>query len=166
MGQTRSRVPKVSLNVTAEDLICPEFCDTLMWDLDAQNLAPQRISLEILEAVLYDNTATAVQSACNRLVANGFTLALDDFGTGHESVSSLVDLPIALVKIDRAFTASVAAEARKRILVSAMIDMAINLGIAVLAEGMASDADDETRQAMGCCSKPFISIAQCGEMRL
>lgn len=143
-------VPKMSLNVTVQDLVRPEFAYELMWDVDARKIAPQRLMLEIVEAVLYDENADEIRAACERLTALGFSLALDDFGTGHASALSLVNLPIAQVKIDRAFAADVAGDARKQVLASAMIDMATNLGVNVLAEGVNSALDVKTLQGMGC----------------
>ncbi|WP_316648288.1 putative bifunctional diguanylate cyclase/phosphodiesterase [Ovoidimarina sediminis] len=143
-------VPKLSLNVTSEDLLNPDFSDALLWDLDARDIEPQRLVLEMVESVIFDENGTEIAEACERLVGRGATLALDDFGTGHASVLSLANLPIALVKIVRAFAAGVAEDARKRFLASSMIEMATNLGVGVLAEGVDSDEDVKTFQDMGC----------------
>ncbi|MCG6882188.1 MAG: EAL domain-containing protein [Silicimonas sp.] len=143
-------VPKLSLNVTSEDLLNPDFSDSLLWDLDGRDIEPRRLVLEMVESVLFDENGTEIAETCERLVGKGATLALDDFGTGHASVLSLANLPIALVKIDRAFAAGVAEDARKRFLASSMIEMATNLGVGVMAEGVASDEDVETFQNMGC----------------
>ncbi|MEM9341628.1 MAG: EAL domain-containing protein [Pseudomonadota bacterium] len=143
-------VPKVSLNVTMKDLQDPEFRDVLEWDVLSRDLTPQRVVLEIVESVLYDESATGIHNACDSLVQRGFTLALDDFGTGHASILSLVELPMSLVKIDRAFIAGIASNERKRTLARSMIDIALTLGLEVLAEGADDARDVETLQTMGC----------------
>jgi len=80
----------------------------------------------------------------------GFALALDDFGAGQASVLSLVNLPISLVKIDRAFTAGVASDAKLQVLARSMIDMARTLGLDILAEGVNDDSDVRVLIDMGC----------------
>ncbi|MBC7736888.1 MAG: EAL domain-containing protein [Candidatus Saccharibacteria bacterium] len=144
------RVPKISLNVTMRDLLDPRFCETLLCELDARGVDTTRVMLEIVESVLYDDKATVITQACQRLVHNGFVLALDDFGTGYASILSLVNLPISIVKIDRAFTAGVAQDARKQALARSMVGMASTLGLLVLAEGVEDDADVMVLRDMGC----------------
>jgi len=144
------RVPKISLNVTMRDLLNPRFCEILLWDLDARGLDTTRVVLEMVESVLYDDKATQITRACQTLVQEGFVLALDDFGTGYASILSLVNLPISIVKIDRAFTAGVAQDACKQALARSMIGMATTLGLDVLAEGVDNDADVQVLRAMGC----------------
>ncbi|WP_168798072.1 EAL domain-containing protein [Pacificoceanicola onchidii] len=143
-------VPKVSLNVTTRDLLDPHFRDVLLWDLDRRELDPSRVMLEIVESVLYDDNSEQIAFACETLVQAGFSLALDDFGTGYASILSLVNLPISLVKIDRAFAAGVASDPRKSALAQSMVGMARTLGLEVLAEGVDDESDVAALTAMGC----------------
>lgn len=145
-----SPLPKISLNVTIDDLIDPRFLKDLLWTLDAKDLSAERVELEIVESVLFEANSDAISSACSDLVNEGFALALDDFGTGHASVLSLMNLPISLVKIDRAFADGVAFDDRKAAMAQALVGMARTLGLEVLAEGVNTDDDVKALRDMGC----------------
>lgn len=145
-----TKVPTVSLNVTIQDLLDPQFREVLLWDLAARNLDTSRVVLEMVESVLYDDNAAQIAQACQTLVKEGFVLALDDFGTGYASILSLVNLPISIVKIDRAFAAGVARDTRKRALAKSMLGIATTLELEVLAEGVDDDADVAVLREMGC----------------
>lgn len=142
-------IPKISLNVTTQDLLDPNFGDILTWDLQSRDMDPSRVVLEIVESVLFDENASDLVETCRNLVDQGFTLALDDFGTGHASILSLVHLPISIVKVDRVFASGISSDARKRALAQSMIEMTHSLDLTPLAEGVDSPDDVETLQALG-----------------
>ena len=149
-------VPKINLNVTIGDLTDPEFCDLLFWELDIRGIEASRLGLEIVEAVFFDEDSKEIEQACNTLVSEGFTLSLDDFGTGHASALSLVNLPLSMVKIDRAFAAGVANDARRQAMARSLVSMATTLELEVLAEGVDDEADVAALQEMGChCFQSF-----------
>ena len=143
-------LPKLCLNVTVRDLLDPTFGEQLCWALDGHGLDPSRITLEIVESVLFDESTAGVLEACQLLVDRGFCLALDDFGTGHASLLSLVKLPVSMVKVDRAFVLGVSKDAQKRNLAQSIIDMTFSLNLMPLAEGVEDATDLATLQAMGC----------------
>ncbi len=144
------KIPKISLNVTTRDLQNPQFREVLLWALEARGIDSRRIVLEMVESVLYEESAGQIKQACLALVEDGFVIALDDFGTGYASILSLVNLPISLVKVDRAFAAGVAGDVRKQSLVRSMLKMAATLELEVLAQGVADHADVEILREMGC----------------
>ncbi|MEM9707537.1 MAG: EAL domain-containing protein [Pseudomonadota bacterium] len=143
-------IPKVSLNATIRDLTAPMFSESLVWELDARNLHPSRVSIEIVESVFFDKNATQITEACKSLTKEGFSLSLDDFGTGHASALSLVNLPLSAVKIDRAFAAGVAADPQREAMARSLVGMATTLDLEVIAEGVVDDADVKIFQDMGC----------------
>ncbi|WP_277985712.1 EAL domain-containing protein [Loktanella sp. IMCC34160] len=150
MGRANAGCCQGCFDITVENLLNPRFSDALLWNLKARDIEPQRPVLEILRSALYVTGTDGILEASNQLVSSGFSFALDDFGTGHASDLSLVNLPVDLVKIDRAFVSGVGSDRQKRSLVSSMIDMATNLRIEVLADGVESDADVKVLQDMWC----------------
>lgn len=147
---TGAPIPKVGLNVTVHDLVDPSFREDLVWRLKANDLDIHRVQLEIVESVLFDRNTGSISDACQALVEEGFVLALDDFGTGHASVLSLMNLPIAIAKIDRAFTNGVARDSRKEAMARALVGIAQTLGLEVLAEGVNNHDDVNVLRSMGC----------------
>ncbi|MEL6840024.1 MAG: EAL domain-containing protein [Pseudomonadota bacterium] len=149
-------LPKVSINVTTRDLIDPAFRDILLWDLEKRELTPSRVVIEIVESVLFDENSNQITQACRALVEDGFFLALDDFGTGHASILSLVNLPLSIVKIDRAFSAGVARDSRRQAMARSMVGMATTLGLDVIAEAVEGEADVLVFNEIDCtCFQSF-----------
>ena len=143
-------IPKLSLNVTTLDLIDPQFYKWMLWDIDARDLAPSQVVIEIVETVFFDQNATQITQACQALVDHGFLLALDDFGTGHASALSLLNLPLSIVKIDRAFADGAANDARKKAMVRSLVGMASTCGLDIIAEGVGGVDDVAFFQDLGC----------------
>jgi EAL domain-containing protein (putative c-di-GMP-specific phosphodiesterase class I) len=73
----------------------------------------------------------------------GFHLDIDDFGTGHASLSQLVDIPAAGIKIDRMFVAGIPQDAQKMRILHATIQMAQSLALSIVAEGIETDAQQQ-----------------------
>jgi EAL domain-containing protein (putative c-di-GMP-specific phosphodiesterase class I) len=106
--------------------------------LRGSGLAPQTLELEITE-----NIALNYQDAIEPLKTLhdfGVELAVDDFGTGYASLSYLTRLPLARIKIDRSFIATVSEDAENSAIVRSLIVMAHNLGLEVIAEGVETEA--------------------------
>jgi EAL domain-containing protein (putative c-di-GMP-specific phosphodiesterase class I) len=125
--------PRVSLNVSAQQLRHPEFPRLVRRSLEKYGLPPSLLELELTETVLADEIAGA---ALGHLARLGVTLALDDFGTGYSSLSYLRQYPISVVKIDRSFLEDVPHDPAAATLVETIIVMAHTLGKKVVAEGI------------------------------
>ena len=80
----------------------------------------------------------------------GVEISIDDFGTGYSSLAYLKQLPIKEIKIDRSFVIDMLEDANNAIIVQTTIDLAHNLGIRVIAEGVESAEVEKELQAMGC----------------
>ena len=106
------------------------------------------LEIEITEGWLSaDDEAAAKLAALRKL---GVTVAIDDFGTGYSSLSRLRDLPIDSLKIDRSFLGDVAQNSANAAMVQSIVDLALNLGLGVIAEGVEQGDQIEYLRAMGC----------------
>ncbi len=126
----------VSVNLSARQLHDPLLLATVRDALTAHGLAPERLCLEVVEDVLVDDRTIGVLEALRAL---GARVAIDDFGVGASSLKQLRRIPGALVKIDRSFIGSLdTAEAGDddRVMVRALVNVAEQLGLQVVAEGI------------------------------
>lgn len=142
-------VPTVSLNLDAQDLADPMLPDHFAWELDRHDIAPHRLTIEVMETVLADGDPVTVRGI-DRLARMGCGVDLDDFGTGQAAIGQLRRLTIRRIKIDRSFIASVDSDSDQRRVVTAILSMADRLGLETLAEGVESVAQAETLAALGC----------------
>lgn len=144
------KVQFISINATEADLLARDFSDRLLSALKAKRIPPQRVTLEITETMLLVSDASTVQAVLSKLRRSGMQIALDDFGTGFSSLSHLRDFPIDKVKIDGSFVQKICSEHQTRLIVQALIGMAKNLGIEVIAEGIESEEQRHLLLQMGC----------------
>ncbi|MCV0427721.1 MAG: bifunctional diguanylate cyclase/phosphodiesterase [Roseibium sp.] len=149
-GRTR-RTIHFGLNVSANLLSNANAVEGLYNQVRETGLDPAVISLEILEAVMIDEvTATPIKENIARLSELGFFIELDDFGTGHSSISSLRDLKVDRVKIDRSFVSGVDTRPDLQKFTSALINLAKSLDISVLAEGVETEGERLWLAQNGC----------------
>ena len=148
--QSQPDLQFVSINATEADLLSRDFADNLLSRLNEVKISPAKITLEVTETMLMVNDTTTVQNVLSELSAAGMRIALDDFGTGFSSLSHLRDFPIDAVKIDKSFIKSITAEHQSRLIVQALINMASNLGIEVIAEGVETKEQRNLLLQLGC----------------
>ena len=118
---------------------------TLATGLARHGLPPEYLQLEVTEHTLMD--ALGVQSRVAAIAELGLRLSLDDFGTGYSSLSHLRRLPVTELKIDRSFVAEVH---DSDALVRSIVQLAHNLGLATVAEGVETEADWHALRSLGC----------------
>ena len=115
--------------------------------LQRHGVSPEFLRLEITESFfIYDGAYTQI----HRLRDAGISLALDDFGTGYSCLAQLSRLPIDTLKIDRGFIRDITEQARDARLARTIISIANDLGMAVIAEGVETQAQAELLKEMGC----------------
>ena len=139
----------ISINLSVRDLLGPEFvmhCDEL---LARHGACAQWFTLEITESVIMEDSQHALATA-RQLHEMGFKLSIDDFGTGYSSLAVLKLLPVAELKIDRSFVMNMATHERDMNIVRSVIDLAHNMKILVVAEGVESAHVLEHLAEMGC----------------
>ena len=139
----------VAVNLSAQDLQDPALPDLVAEQLTACGVSPEHLQLEITESGLLADPPRARERLA-RLRALGVRVAIDDFGTGYSSLSYLQRLPVDELKIDRSFVQGMAADESARAIVRAVIDLADDLGLRVVAEGVEDRATWDVLAALGC----------------
>jgi diguanylate cyclase (GGDEF)-like protein len=125
---------RVAINISPRQFLDPRFVESLTRLLQEFALPAQAIELELTETVMQTGPATI--AALRLLQSRGFGIALDDFGTGFSSLTSLEQLPLSRIKLDRSLIASIDSSQRSAAITRAMIDLCEGLGLAVTAEGV------------------------------
>ncbi|MEE8600609.1 putative bifunctional diguanylate cyclase/phosphodiesterase [Euzebya tangerina] len=129
----------VSVNVAAAQLTGAEIVDEVAACLEESGLPPERLILEITETALLDDP-DQLTKRLTQIRALGVRIAIDDFGTGYSSLAYLQKLPIDILKVDKSFVDAVATAETDRELATTILNMARNLSLATVAEGI-EDAD-------------------------
>ena len=128
---------RISVNVSAKQLVQPGWSDEVAQVLAESGLAPRQLVLEITESVLMDDAdATAVR--LEELRRLGVRIAIDDFGTGYSSLGYLRRLPVDILKIDKSFIDGVAEGPHESALARAVVKLASTLRLEAVAEGISS----------------------------
>ena len=141
--------PYVTVNLSARQFHDPELLAVIDKVLTTSGLAPERLVLEIKEAVaLVDVVET--KRVIERLEHYGVTVALDDFGTGYSSLSDLALLRPMIIKIDRSFVSPSEASIHNDTLLEAIISLGHKLNMTVLAEGIETQAQLERLRYLRC----------------
>jgi PAS domain S-box-containing protein len=142
-------VPSVCVNLSRNQLALPGLPALIRRTLDAHQLDPSMLHLEITESTVMRDPQTTMQTL-RELKDIGVKLALDDFGTGYSSLACLHQFPIDLLKIDRSFISNVSRGREFAALVHAIILLARNLGIGVVAEGVELADQVALLQSLDC----------------
>jgi len=130
-------LPRVSMaiNVSAAQFRHETFVATVRKVLSETGLEPRYLELELTESLLLSNADVSL-SVLGQLRTMGLSLAIDDFGTGYSSLSYLKQFPVSKLKIDRSFVRDVATNADDAAITTAIISLAKNLNLLVVAEGV------------------------------
>ncbi len=153
-------VPTVAVNFSPEELRNPKLFDKVRWELDRFEIAPRRLTIEILEDVVAqsdDDTTTRNIAALSRL---GCSIDLDDFGTGHASISNIRRFDVNRIKIDRSFITHVDTDRDQQNMVAAILTMAERLELDTLGEGVESHGEHAMLAQLGCGHVQGYSIAK------
>jgi diguanylate cyclase (GGDEF)-like protein len=127
----------MSVNLSTRNLIDPNLAEQVLHFLDKWAVPPASLIIEITESTLMADPARCTE-VLSRLAAAGVELSIDDFGTGFSSLGYLKKVPITELKIDRSFVINMGADPNDRSIVRAAVDLAHNLGLRVVAEGVES----------------------------
>jgi diguanylate cyclase (GGDEF)-like protein len=139
----------ISVNLSARDLPDLELPERIAQLLEAADVRPSRLRLEITESVVMSDPARSLE-ILGRLRDMGIDLSIDDFGTGYSSLSYLRRLPVAEIKIDRSFVTDMLSDPGAAAIVRSTIDLGHNLGLRVIAEGVESEEVAAQLGSLGC----------------
>jgi EAL domain-containing protein (putative c-di-GMP-specific phosphodiesterase class I) len=117
--------------------------------LAAARVAPNRLELEITEAVLLQDDET-ILTMLHQLRALGVRIAMDDFGTGYSSLSYLRSFPFDKIKIDRSFIKDIERNRDSAVIIKAIASLGQSLGIQTTAEGVETEEQLEIVRRAGC----------------
>lgn len=140
---------RVSVNVAAQDIQRPDFCNSVSDVLASLRLDPRRLCLEITESGMVSEAESALKNLTT-ISKLGVALSVDDFGTGYSTLKQLQELPVHELKIDRSFVCGMHANRGNQSIIRATIEMAKQLGLSVVAEGVETVRELRALAAMGC----------------
>ncbi|MDT8386832.1 MAG: EAL domain-containing protein [Thiogranum sp.] len=140
---------KISVNLSVRSLQDRKLPDQVQKLIDRYNIDPGRVILEITESAIMSDPLSA-RRVMRRLSNMGFILSIDDFGTGYSSLAYLKQLPVDEIKIDKSFVTQMDSEENDAVIVRATIDLAHNLGLKVVAEGVESTDVWDLLEMLGC----------------
>lgn len=163
------RLPRrISVNIARQQLLVPNLAARIDGLLAAHGLEPATLVLELTERELMDDVA-ATTRALNALTELGVDVGMDGFGTGHSSLACLRDFPLATLKMDRSFVTHIGARRDLMAVLSAIVELAHDLDIATVAEGIETAEQLVSLQALNCdfgqgfyLSRPLDAAAMAG----
>lgn len=148
-GRPNEHSIPVSINLS-----CRQFAQTTLVQnihdiLSETGFLPQDLRLEITESVFFEHQQRAVVML-NQLRESGIEINIDDFGTGYSNLGYLMKLPVSAIKIDRSFVSMIDENGKNDKVVGAIITLARNLGLRVIAEGIETEAQLAVLKRLGC----------------
>jgi diguanylate cyclase (GGDEF)-like protein len=143
----------VAVNLSPKQFRHQDISQLVASILQETGLAPEYLELEITETAVMDNVENAI-SKLNDIKKMGVAISLDDFGTGYTSISYLKQFPISIIKIDQSFVKGIPHNQNDKAITSAVIAMAHNLGLKVVAEGV------ETTEQLEYLAEHYCDMVQ------
>lgn len=139
----------VSVNVSRADLYEPDLAEVLAWLLEKYDLEPALLPLEITESA-YTEHPEQIISAVDKLRELGFVIEMDDFGSGYSSLSMLNRMKLDVLKLDMDFIRSEAAKPAEQGILRFIVELARQLNLRVVAEGVETRRQLEHVRRIGC----------------
>jgi diguanylate cyclase (GGDEF)-like protein/PAS domain S-box-containing protein len=146
-----ARNVRISVNVSAWQLVDSQFISHLRKSIRANGISPQRLEIELTERVLIEEAETA-RAILESVHEMGVSISLDDFGTGYSSLSYLTQFRLDTLKIDRSFITHIEDNASASALVRAIVAMGHSLGLQMVAEGIETEGQAALLTQLGCQS--------------
>jgi diguanylate cyclase (GGDEF)-like protein len=154
------RIPTAGVNFAREELGNPRLAERVKWELDRFEIAPARLTVEVLESVIATTEDDVIVRNIAALARMGCGIDLDDFGTGHASIASIRRFDVHRIKIDRSFVMRVDTDPAQQRMLSAILSMAERLNLATLAEGVESLSEHAMLAQLGCTHVQGFGIAR------
>ncbi|HET7482475.1 MAG TPA: bifunctional diguanylate cyclase/phosphodiesterase [Actinomycetota bacterium] len=139
----------VAVNLSTRNLLEPNLVADVEAALARHRVEGGRLTLEVTESSMMTDPTIAM-NVLNGLRDKGVHVAVDDFGTGYSSLSYLKQLPVSEIKIDKSFVMAMARDDSDLNIVRSILDLGHNLGLPIVAEGVADEATFTTLRSMSC----------------
>jgi EAL domain-containing protein (putative c-di-GMP-specific phosphodiesterase class I) len=139
----------IAVNVSALQFHHQDFVSHLLKVLEQSGAKPERLKVELTESLLVKEVSNVI-AKMTALKQKGVSFSLDDFGTGYSSLSYLKRLPLDQLKIDQSFVRDISSDNNDSAIVRAIVVLAKNLGLAVIAEGVETAAQRDFLASHGC----------------
>lgn len=141
--------PVISVNFSRKDIFVPDIEQNIKNTVDEFEIMPAYIEIEITETSTEAEYARIIDFT-KKLKAMGFRIAIDDFGTGYSSLSLIHNINADVIKIDKSFVTSIHKDSRTEVLVESIINIARNLDMDLVAEGVETEEEGKTLIRLGC----------------
>ena len=145
----RSKLKNIAINVSPTQYNSKGFADRVINLAQKLDINPELIIFEITEEVVAGNISSVVD-VMNQLTQLGFKFSIDDFGSGYSSLRYLKNLPLSELKIDKSFIDDITVDDKAKAIVKTIIDIAHNLGLEVVAEGVETEEQFNILLKYGC----------------
>jgi diguanylate cyclase (GGDEF)-like protein len=140
---------EVSVNLSARNLLDDDLAAKVLGILARYDVPPNQMTIEVTESATMTDPERAI-CTLRRLRDAGLGISIDDFGTGNASIDYLARLPASELKVDRMFVTEICADARAEAIVRSTIDLACNLELSVVAEGIETQDALDRLAELGC----------------
>ena len=141
--------PGVAVNVSSQQFLHEDMAEKVKLALTKAQLPAEKLTIEITESLLIKDDSSII-TQLNNIRALGVFISIDDFGTGYSSLSYLKRFPVTNLKIDRSFISNLPNDVENVALVKTILSMAQTLNIAVIAEGVEEQAQEQYLQQHLC----------------
>ncbi len=148
-NDTRTNRLCLSINVSVRQFYQPDFVERVRKTILESAINPARLKFELTESLVLNNIGDSIIKM-KALEQIGVHFSMDDFGTGYSSLAYLTQLPLSQVKIDQSFVQNIFKKSSDAVIVQAIIGMAGNLGMEVVAEGVETEAQYDFLKQHGC----------------
>ncbi len=149
----------MAVNLSTRSLLDASLPTSVLASLSRWKVPARMLELEITETIIMTDPVRA-RRVLTELAEMGLTISIDDFGTGYSSLAYLRDLPVTQLKIDRSFVQEMGRDLDDAVIVRSVVDLARNLGLQTVAEGV-EDADTwDQLTALGCDSAQGYFLAR------
>lgn len=151
----------IAINISVQCLYDEKLLKSLRKEIQANKIPNNKCILELTESDIMTDPIRA-KHILSELKSTGASISIDDFGTGYSSLAYLKQLPVSEIKIDRSFVMEMLDDENDRVIVQTIIDLAHNLGLSVVAEGVTSELTLATLRGQGCdiCQGFYIAKPQ------
>lgn len=153
-------VPTISVNFSATELSNPKLVDKIRWELDRFELAPERLTVEILENVIASSDNDIITRNIAALSQLGCGIDLDDFGTGHASIANIRRFAVKRIKIDRSYVTRCDVDRNQQDMLAAILTMAERINLQTLTEGVETVGEHAMLAQLGCDHVQGFSISR------